>query len=171
MSLSSFVKNACSWLWILCLPIAIWALLKSIEYLYMIDFSMLSVVIVCTMPGLCLIDVVTMLVLAWACVHGLDKENSEVCAARRRRISYAGFLLVWHLVSAALSCVLLVIPAHSIWAEGVTLYTLRFFELVLAASGFLMGLGLVRVLVTTLLSMTKDKEKAEDGKQFSFEIK
>ena len=34
-----------------------------------------------------------------------------------------------------------------------------------------MGLGLVRVLVTTLLSMTKDKEKAEDGKQFSFEIK
>lgn len=170
MSLSSFVKNACSWLWILCLPAAIWALLKSIEYLYMIDFSMLSIVIVCTMPGLCLIDVVTMLVLAWACVHGPDKD-SEVCAARRRRISYAGFLLVWHLVSAALSCVLLVIPAHSIWAEGVTLYTLRFFELVLAASGFLMGLGLVRVLVTTLLSMTKGKEKAEDGKPFPFEIK
>ncbi len=169
MRLSSFVKSVCSWLWLLCLPVAIWALLKSFEYLYMIDFSMLSIVIVCTMPGLCLIDVVTMLVLAWACVQ--DKDNTEACAARRRRITYAGFLLVWHLVSAALSCVLLVIPAHSIWAEGVTLYTLRFFELVLGLTGFLLGLGLVRVLVTTLLSMVKAREEAETGNPFTFEIK
>lgn len=168
--MSSFVKNACSYWWLLCLPAVIWALLESIEYLYMIDFSMLSIVIVCTMPGLCLIDVVTMLVLAWASLHGRDKDR-EVSAARRRRIGYAGFLLVWHLVSAALSCVLLVIPAHSIWVEGVTLYTLRFFELVLGLTGFLLGLGLVRVLVTTLLNMVKAREEAEAGKPFTFEIK
>ncbi len=167
--MSSFVKNACSYWWLLCLPAVIWALLESIEYLYMIDFSMLSIVIVCTMPGLCLIDVVTMLVLAWASLHGRDKDR-EVSAARRRRIGYAGFLLVWHLVSAALSCVLLVIPAHSIWVEGVTLYTLRFFELVLGLTGFLLGLGLVRVLVTTLLNMVKAREEAESGKPFTFEI-
>ena len=167
--MSSFVKNACSYWWLVCLPFITWALLESIEYLYMIDFSMLSVVIVCTMPGLCLIDVVTMLVLAWAALHGPDKGR-EAGAARRKRIGYAGFLLVWHLISAAMSCVLLVIPAHSIWTDGVTLVLLRLAELVLGLTGFLLGLGLVRVLVTTLLSMVKDKEEAGTDKPFTFEI-
>lgn len=143
-----------------CLPVVCIVLAVSARYLYVLDFSMLSVVVVCAMPGLCLLDVVTLLVLTWAGIRKIDADN-EARSLRRRRLRYTGCLLILHLVTAALSCVLLVIPARSIWVGGVTIVFLRLVESALALTGFLLSLGLIRVMIRTLLAILKHADEAD----------
>ncbi len=125
-------------------------------YSHMLDWTMLGMALVCLMPGLMALDLLTMLALVWSW-----RENPASREGRDFRLAGLASLAILHLATAGLSVLLLAVPAGSLWSAGITLPRLRASLLALATLSFYLSLELPYLAVGALVSLLRRKNGAE----------
>lgn len=135
--------------------VSAFAALLSAVFSLALDWTILGMAIVCLMPGLCLLSLLTMFILAWGAVKVPETERQQTVRRENRMVRLAT-LAVLALASAGLSVLLLAVPSSSIWVNGLTLPQLRSVLVALSTLTLLLSFELPYLIVNTLTAVARE---------------